>query len=310
MSLGTAVVLESSQFRPQDAGGWKPGLAMAFFIHLFLIGGLALGVKWKIQPPAAVEAEVWTEVPKVEEEAPPVPVPPQPEVVPPKPVEPEPATEKPEDKPAEIAIVPVKPKVKPKAEDKKPLKKDLKKETKKDSKKDPKEVFLPDPPKKTPPKVDAKADKTPPKVVTPAKPVIDPKAEAKAKAAADAQAKADAEKLAAQRRANLDRLMRNLAQDQISSAGLSDSYIGRIVARVKSNIVFPRDGVDGNPAALVKVECAADGRITRSTVIAASGNQQWDQAVIRALERTQVLPLDEHKRVPCPFEINFRPNDF
>lgn len=298
MSLGTAVVLESSQFRPQDAGGWKPGLAMAFFIHLFLIGGLALSVNWKIQPPpAAVEAEMWTEVPKIEDVVPPVPVPPQPVVVPPKHVEPEPAVEKPADKPADMAIVPVKPKVpKPKVEkeDKKPLKKDPKKEPK------PKEVFLPDPPKKAPVKTDTK----------PAKPVVDPKAEAKAKAAADAQAKADAEKLAAQRRANLDRLMRNLAQDQISSAGLSDSYIGRIVARVKSNIVFPRDGVDGNPAALVKVECAADGRITRSTVIAASGNQQWDQAVIRALERTQVLPLDEHKRVPCPFEINFRPNDF
>jgi len=303
MSLGTAVVLESSQFRPQDAGGWKPGLAMAFFIHLFLIGGLALGVNWKIQPPAAVEAEMWTEVPRIEEVAPPVPVPPQPEVVPPKPVEPEPAVEKPADKPADMAIVPVKPKVtKPKVEkeDKKPLKKDAKKDAKKDPKKESKEVFLPDPPKKAPTKTDAK----------PTTPVVDPKAAAKAKAAADAQAKADAEKLAAQRRANLDRLMRNLAQDQISSAGLSDSYIGRIVARVKSNIVFPRDGVDGNPAALVKVECAADGRITRSTVIAASGNQQWDQAVIRALERTQVLPLDEHKRVPCPFEINFRPNDF
>ncbi|MEN9453147.1 MAG: cell envelope integrity protein TolA, partial [Pseudomonadota bacterium] len=289
---------ESSQFRPQDAGGWKPGLAMAFFIHLFLIGGLALSVNWKIQPPpAAVEAEMWTEVPKIEDVVPPVPVPPPPVVLPPKPVEPEPAVEKPADKPADMAIVPVKPKVpKPKVEkeDKKPLKKDPKKEPK------PKEVFLPDPPKKAPVKTDTK----------PAKPVVDPKAEAKAKAAADAQAKADAEKLAAQRRANLDRLMRNLAQDQISSAGLSDSYIGRIVARVKSNIVFPRDGVDGNPAALVKVECAADGRITRSTVIAASGNQQWDQAVIRALERTQVLPLDEHKRVPCPFEINFRPNDF
>lgn len=299
------MVLESSQFRPQDAGGWKPGLAMAFFIHLFLIGGLALGVKWKIQPPAAVEAEVWTEVPKLEEVAPPLPVPPQPEVVPPKPVEPEPAVEKPADKPADIAIVPVKPKaVKPKVEkvDKKPLKKDAKKDPKKEAK----EVFLPDPPKKAPTKPETKV--APP--AKPAKPVVDPKAEAKAKAAADAQAKADAEKLATQRRANLDRLMRNLAQDQISSAGLSDSYIGRIVARVKSNIVFPRDGVDGNPAALVKVECAADGRITRSTVIAASGNQQWDQAVIRALERTQVLPLDEHKRVPCPFEINFRPNDF
>ena len=88
MSLGTAVVLESSQFRPQDAGGWKPGLAMAFFIHLFLIGGLALSVNWKIQPPpAAVEAEMWTEVPKIEDVVPPVPVPPQPVVVPPKPVE-------------------------------------------------------------------------------------------------------------------------------------------------------------------------------------------------------------------------------
>lgn len=300
MSLGTAVVLESSQFRPQDAGGWKPGLAMAFFIHLFLIGGLALGVNWKIQPPAAVEAEMWTEVPRIEEVAPPVPVPPQPEVVPPKPVEPEPAVEKPADKPADMAIVPVKPKVtKPKVEkeDKKPLKKDAKKDPKKESK----EVFLPDPPKKAPTKTDAK----------PTTPVVDPKAAAKAKAAADAQAKADAEKLAAQRRANLDRLMRNLAQDQISSAGPSDSYLGRLRARIMSNLVFPNPDSIGNIATLVRVECTADGKITRNSIVASSGNTQWDEAVIRALQRTQVLPLDENQKAPCnrpPYiEVNFRP---
>lgn len=292
---------DPTQFRPQDAGGWKPGLAMALFVHLLLVGALALGVHWKIQPPAAVEAEVWTEVPRVQDIPVPKPIAPA-EVPPPVPVEP-PAVV---DKPADIAIVPVKPKVA-----KPPVDKLVKKPTKKETKKADKEVFLPDPPKKVLPKAAVKPEKTPPKVVPPpAKPVVDPKAEAKAKAEAQALSKVEAQKLAAQRQANMDRLMRNLAQDQISSAGPSDSYIGRIVSRVKANIVFPRDGVAGNPAALVKVECAADGRITRSTVIAASGNEQWDQAVIRALERTQVLPLDEHKRVPCPFEINFRPQDF
>lgn len=293
-TVGTPVVLDPNPFRPQDASGWKPGLAMAFFVHLFLLGGLALGVNWKIQPPAAVEAEIWTDLPKVDEPAPPQPIAPPPEVEavkppPPPPPQPEKAVEQP-DQPADMAMVLTKPKVpKPKTEAPKEVKKEP---PRKEVKKEPKEVFLPDPPKK------------------PTKPVVDPKAEAKAKAAAEAQAKADAAKLAAQRQANLDRLMRNLAKDQISSAGLSDSYIGRIVARVKANIVFPRDGVVGNPAALVSVECAADGRITGRKIIAGSGNDQWDQAVLRALDRTKVLPVDEHKRVPCPFEINFRPNDF
>lgn len=293
-TVGTPVVLDPNPFRPQDASGWKPGLAMAFFVHLFLLGGLALGVNWKIQPPAAVEAEIWTDLPKVDEPAPPQPIAPPPEVEavkppPPPPPQPEKAVEQP-DQPADMAMVLTKPKVaKPKTEAPKEVKKEP---PRKEVKKEPKEVFLPDPPKK------------------PTKPVVDPKAEAKAKAAAEAQAKADAAKLAAQRQANLDRLMRNLAKDQISSAGLSDSYIGRIVARVKANIVFPRDGVVGNPAALVSVECATDGRITGRKIIAGSGNDQWDQAVLRALDRTQVLPVDEHKRVPCPFEINFRPNDF
>lgn len=291
MLQGTASPADFSQFRPQDAGGWKPGLAMALFVHLLLVGALALGVHWKIQQPAAVEAEVWTSVPKVQEPVPPTPETPAEVTPPPTPAQPPaPAVEKPVEKPADLDVTPVKPKKVPK--------------------KEPKEVFLPDPPKKVPPKVAVKPEKTPPKVVPPSKPVVDPKAEAKAKAEEAARAKTEAKNLAAQRQANLDRLMRNLAQDQISSAGPSDNYIGRIVSRVKANIVFPRDGVVGNPAALVKVECAKDGRITRSTVIVTSGNEQWDQAVIRALERTQVLPLDENKRVPCPFEINFRPQDF
>ena len=44
------VLADSTRFRPQDAAGWKPGLAMALFAHLLLVGALALGVHWKIQP--------------------------------------------------------------------------------------------------------------------------------------------------------------------------------------------------------------------------------------------------------------------
>ncbi len=290
MLQGTASPADFSQFRPQDAGGWKPGLAMALFVHLLLVGALALGVHWKIQQPAAVEAEVWTDLPKVQEPVPPPPENPAEVTPPPTPAQPpEPVLEKPVEKPADLSIAPVKPKV-----------------AKKPPKKEPKEVFLPDPPKKVPPKAELKPEKIPSKVVPPAKPVVDPKAEAKAKAAEAARAKAEAKNLAAQRQANLDRLMRNLAQDQISSAGPSDSYIGRIRARVMPNIIYSGD-LSAKLQTLVRVECNAEGKITRTAILAGSGNDLWDRAVIKALERTQVLPQDEHKRVPCPFDFVFTP---
>ncbi|HET8869432.1 MAG TPA: hypothetical protein VFM48_03220, partial [Aquabacterium sp.] len=118
MSLGGAVQSESSRFHPQDAGAWKPGLALAMFFHLFLVGALALGVRWKIQEPPPVEAEVWTEVPQAQSEIQPAPEPKPVEVTPPpKPVEPDqPAAESKQERPADIQVVPVKPKAKPKVE--------------------------------------------------------------------------------------------------------------------------------------------------------------------------------------------------
>ncbi|HET8871139.1 MAG TPA: energy transducer TonB, partial [Aquabacterium sp.] len=180
----------------------------------------------------------------------------------------------------------------------------VEKEQKKHPKKEPKEVFLPDPPKKVPPKPEVKPEKP-----VPAKPQVDPKAAAKAKAAEEAQAKREAEKLAAQRRANLDRLMRNLAQDQVAAAGLSESYTGRLVARIRPNIVFSQSG-STNFKVLVRVECSKDGKITRSTILAPSGSDRWDDAVLRALDRTQVLPTNENKIVPCPFDFVFNSQDF
>ncbi|MFZ5521200.1 MAG: energy transducer TonB [Pseudomonadota bacterium] len=95
----------------------------------------------------------------------------------------------------------------------------------------------------------------------------------------------------------------------VPGKGISDSYAGRIVARVRPNVVFP-PVLDGNPKAEVEVRAAADGRIVSRRITQSSGVPAWDDAVLRALDRTEVLPLDENGRIPNPMILTFRPRDF
>lgn len=90
------------------------------------------------------------------------------------------------------------------------------------------------------------------------------------------------------------------------SAGPSDSYAGRIRARVKPNIVFT-DDIPGNPTAEIEVRMAPDGTITSKRVVKSSGVSSWDAAVLRALDKTEVLPRDIDGRVHSPLIIEFRP---
>jgi len=116
------------------------------------------------------------------------------------------------------------------------------------------------------------------------------------------------------RRQQIER-MRNLASGTGSddargtaarSAGPSDSYAGRVRARVKPNIVFT-DDIPGNPTAEIEVRMAPDGTITSKRVVKSSGVSSWDAAVLRALDRTEVLPRDIDGRVHSPLIIEFRP---
>lgn len=90
------------------------------------------------------------------------------------------------------------------------------------------------------------------------------------------------------------------------SAGPSDSYAGRVRARVRPNIVFS-DDVSGNPTAEVEVRLAPDGTITSRKVVKPSGAKSWDDAVLRALDKTEVLPRDVDGRVPPHLIIEFKP---
>jgi len=90
------------------------------------------------------------------------------------------------------------------------------------------------------------------------------------------------------------------------SAGPSDSYAGRIRARVRPNIVFT-DDIASNPTAEVEVHMAPDGTITSRRLVKPSGVKSWDEAVLRAVDKTEVLPRDVDGRVHSPLLIEFRP---
>lgn len=92
----------------------------------------------------------------------------------------------------------------------------------------------------------------------------------------------------------------------LRSSGPSDSYAGRIRARVRPNIVFT-DDIAGNPTAEVEVRMAPDGTITSSKIVKSSGVKSWDNAVLRALDKTETLPRDTDGRVHTPLIIEFKP---
>ncbi len=148
------------------------------------------------------------------------------------------------------------------------------------------------------------------------------KREEQARAAADAkrrqeqQQRQEEQRLAQMREENLRRIQGMAgatggptAQGNAQrSAGPSDSYAGRIRARVRPNIVFT-DDVPGNPSAEVRVRLAPDGTIVGKQLLKSSGVKSWDDAVLRALDRTEVLPRDVDGRVPGTLDLVFRPRD-
>jgi len=126
--------------------------------------------------------------------------------------------------------------------------------------------------------------------------------------------KAEAERLEKMRQDNLKRIQGQAGATggptatgtAARDAGPSASYAGRIIARVKPNIVMT-EAITGSPRAEVEVRAAPDGTIIGKRLIKSSGNKDWDEAVLRAIDRTEVLPRDTDGRVPSPIAIGFTP---
>ena len=280
-----SAVLTRDPFMPRRPRGMGAGLVLALLAHALLIVALAFGVNWRSHEPEGVEAELWSAVPQFEAPRavtpPPTPAPPEPKR--PEPVAKAPPVREPAPDP-QIAIEQAK-REKAKLEQTEREKAEREK---------------------------AKRDKTAREEDERAQQRTE---QAKKKQQADKD-RAEAQRLAEAREVNLQRMLGQAGATggatatgtAARSSGPSASYAGRIMARIKPNIVFT-DPLDGNPIATVEVRLAPDGTIIGKRLVKSSGVKSWDDAVLRAIERTEVLPRDTDGRVPGPFEIDFRRRD-
>ena len=299
------------ELAPPPAQGLGRSLSLALVVHLLLLIALTWGIQWQnMDNTPAVEAELWSALPKAAAPPPPPPAPePTPEPPPPPPAPKVKPTPPAPSRDADIAIAKQK-----KAEQEKKLEQEqlkLKKQTEQKEKekaqeqqrqrekeklaqeqRDKKELALKEQKEKD------RKDKE--------------RKEQEAKRAAQ-----DERKLQAMRDDNLRRMAGmagatgspNATGDALRASGPSPSYGGRIIARVKPNIVFNPDDVSGNPVAEVEVRTAPDGKIMSRKLIKSSGNKAWDEAVIKALDKTDTLPRDTDGTIPTMMVLGFKPRD-
>ncbi len=300
------------EFTPPSSTGHGRAIGLAVLAHAFLIAALTWGVSWKRESTnAPVQAELWSTT--VQQAAPalvePTPLPLQ---IEPKP---EPKVEPPPSKPTKVAEPEPEPKIDPqiaiekaKKEEKNKLEKkkadEAKEKAKALAKKEAEEEA---------------AEEARLEALDKKKRVLEAK-KLEAKKAADAKAAENDKKyeasLKAAREANLKRIAgiagasggETATGNAKQSTGPSAGYAGRVSARVKPNIVFTAE-VAGNIEAGVEVRTSPDGTITGRKIIKSSGNKAWDDAVLRALDKTEILPKDTDGRVPSTLEMYFKPKD-
>jgi colicin import membrane protein len=268
--------------RPQRPGGMGRGAMMALLVHAGLLIALAFGVNWRSSEPAGTSAELWASVPQVAAppaaEPPPAPLPkplPKVEV---KPVEaPPPPPPKAETRDADIAL-----EKQAKAEKAQREREEIEQAQKLQRERAERQER-------------DKADK-------------------EKREKAELQRKQE-EQLAKVREENLRRITGQAGATGAPQstgtaqrdAGPSAGYAGKIIARVRPNIVLT-DSVPPGLRAEVEVRAAPDGTITGRRLTKSSGNPVWDEAVLRAIDRTGDLPKDDNGKVPSSIVIGFTPS--
>lgn len=310
---------DRDQFAPPRPPARIRAIALAVLAHVLLVVALTWGVNWKTssdQP--AVQAELWTAVPqqaapRAEPEPQPEPTPtptPPPEPVPvPTPAPPPPPRQaEPDTREADLAIEREKKRIeKEKKEREQRLEREKRERERKEDERRAQEKERLQKEKERLEKQKQLAEEKKRKEAEDKR-----KQEAKQEAIEKANAKAAEER----HKENVRRMQglagatggENATGTAQRDAGPSGSYGGKVAAKVKPHIVYP-DAVSGNPRAEVEVRAAPDGTITGTRLIQSSGNKAWDDAVLRALQKTETLPRDVDGRVPSSLVIGFRPKD-
>ncbi|MEP7280545.1 MAG: cell envelope integrity protein TolA [Rubrivivax sp.] len=299
-----AAVEPSDLLRPRPAEGLGRGAALAVVVHLGLVIALAFSVHWRRQPVTTFNAEIWSALP--EQAAPKaVPAPPPPPPPPTPRAEPRPTPAPPPRADADIALEQVKRRA---AEREQVREQDRQREKERQAQREREAQVT----AKRQREAEAAALKQQRELQDKRRAELERKAEEARREEARREAA-----LAKQREANLERMLGQAGvtgatggADSTGSAardsGPSASYGGKIIARVKPNIVLT-DSVPPSLEAVVEVRASATGTVLARRIVKSSGNAIWDEAVLRAIDRTGTLPRDTDGRVPSPINISFTP---
>jgi colicin import membrane protein len=298
--FAATTVAQRDVFRPKRPGGMSRGALLAIGAHGLLILALALGLRWRTSTPEVVSAELWSPTPQ--QAAPPAPTPvepPPPPPAPPPPPEPvvrappPPPAVQPDTREADIALERQR-EAQRRAEEEKRERERRELQARKE--KERQEVE-----KREQEKRELQARKE--------------ADEKKKREAAEAKREQEEQlRVVRQRDEQLKRMHQQIGAGSTATgtaardASISNEYAGRIRARIKPNIVFAED-TPGNPTAVVVVGVAPSGKIISRKLEKSSGNKAWDDAVLRAIDRTDVLPRDVDGSVPSSIELAFRPNE-
>lgn len=284
---------------PSDPGGARAGFAASLGVHALLLAALAGVVQWRTQTPTVAAAELWSSVPEVAA-APPAPAPapapvpapaPAPVPAPAPPPPPPPAVAAP--KPPDIAIEQARQRAERERQEleRQAAEKERERQARERQQREQQQQ--------------QERERQ-------ARERQEREREQRAAAERERQQAAATERA---RQEQLRRMMESAGTSGGSAAGTaardaapSASYVARLASLIRSNSVFTGE-VSGNPAAEVEVRAAAGGTILSRRLVKSSGNAAWDDAVLRAIDRTATLPPDTNGRVPPLLIIAFRPKE-
>ena len=303
--MAATATLAHDDLLPRPPGGLAPGAALALLAHAGLLLALTHATDWRMQTPEVVSAELWAAVPQVAA--------PRPEPAPAPPPEPAPAPA-PAPTPAPPPPTPVKAEPPPRPDADIATERAEKRKAEAEQKRRTDEA--------------QKARETKAQAERQAEAARQQQAEADRAAKAELKRReaarellAEEARLAEQRAQNLQRMMGQAGPNSTAGTGNpgsrgsaaqdaapSAAYSGRLAALIRANTVFTGNAPD-NAVAEVEVRAAASGTVLARRLVKSSGHADWDEAVLRAIDRTGRLPRDADGRVPPVIIIAFKLRD-
>jgi colicin import membrane protein len=315
----TAAVIDSPrEFQaPKPPDGLGIGAALAILVHVLLVAALAFGVSWRTHEPETVAAELWSAVPQMAAPRAVAPPPAAPPPVPEKRVAPAPQpTPQPAPPPtarlpdAQISIERQRQEARRQAEQREAERIAAQRQKVLQEKAQQEKLAAEQAQREAARREQSARDAAKREQVA-------REAEARQKRELAEKDKRDEAVLQAQREANLRRIQGQAGATSDDGAGTaarasgpSSGYEARIMARILPKIVYPDSASESKDlVASVEVRCSPDGTILSRKLLRASGKPAWDDAVLRAIDKTEMLPRDIDGRVPPVLLINFRPHN-